>query len=56
VALRFGLFLDAPVLSWSAVVGTLALALWWNRGIERGHRCLEQQVLTVRPVALPQEP
>jgi hypothetical protein len=56
VALRFGLFLDTPVLSWSAVVGTLALALWWNRGIERGHRCLEQQVLTVRPVALPQEP
>jgi len=56
VALRFGLFLNAPVLAWGAVVATLALSLWWNRGIERGHRCIEQRVLAVRPIALPQEP
>ena len=56
VALRTGVFFNAPVLAWCAVGATLALALWWNRGIERGHRCLEQQVLAVRPVALPQEP
>lgn len=56
VALRTGLFLNAPALSWSAVVGTLALALWWKRGLDRGHRCLEQQVLAVRPDILLQEP
>jgi len=56
LALRFAVFLNAPALSWSAVVATLALSLWWKRGLDRGHRCLEQQVLAVRPVVLPQEP
>jgi len=56
VALRFGVFLNAPALSWGAVVVTLALALWWKRGLDRGHTYLEQKVLAVRPVILPQEP
>jgi len=56
VALRFSVFVNAPVLAWSATIATLALSFWWNRGIERGHRFLEQQVLAVRPMALPQEP
>jgi len=56
VALRTGVFTNAQALSWCAVVATLALAWWWKRGLDRGHRCIEQQVLAVRPVILPQEP
>ena len=55
-ALRTGVFVNALALSWCAVAVTLALALWWKRGLDRGHRYIEQQVLAVRPVILPQEP
>ena len=56
VALRTGVFVNALALSWCAVTATLALAMWWKRGLDRGHRCIEQQVIGVRPVILPQEP
>jgi hypothetical protein len=55
-ALRAGLFLNAPVLSWVAVVATLALTLWWKRGLDRGHGGLEHTVLAVRSVVLAHEP
>ena len=56
VALRTGMFVNAMALSWCAAAVTLALAWWWKRGLDRGHRCIEQQVIGVRPVTLPQEP
>jgi hypothetical protein len=56
VALRAGLFLSAPALAWFAVLATCALALWWKRGLDRGHGYIEQKVLAVRPVVLAQEP
>jgi hypothetical protein len=55
-ALRSGVFLNSPALSWGAVVVTLALALWWKRGLDRRHAYLEQKVLAIRPDILPQEP
>ncbi len=55
VALRAGLFLNAPELCWFAVLATCALTVWWKRGLDRGHGCLEQKILAVRPVALAQE-
>jgi hypothetical protein len=55
VALRAGLFLNAPALCWFAVLATCALSLWWKRGLDRGHGCLERKVLGV-PVALAHEP
>lgn len=56
VALRSGVFLNSPARSWSAVVVTLALSLWWKRGLDRRHAYLEQKVLAIRPDILPQEP
>lgn len=56
VALREDLFLNAPVLCWLAVLATCALALWWKRGLDRGHGCPEQKVLTIRPVVFAHEP
>lgn len=56
IALRVGLFLSAPALSWFAVLATCVLTLRWKRGLDRGHGCLEQKVLAVRPVVLTQEP
>ena len=56
LALRIGVFLNVPSLAWVAVVATFALALWWKRGLDRGHSRLEQKVLGMRPVILPQEP
>jgi len=56
IALRYGVFVHAPGLAWCAVTATLALGLWWKRGLERGHSHLERKILGVRPVILPQEP
>lgn len=55
-ALRTSVFLNAPTLSWCAVVVTLGLGLWWKRGLDRGHAFLKEKVLGVRPDILPQEP
>ncbi len=52
VALRLGVFLNATALCWLAVLATCALTLWWKHGLDRGHGCVEQKVVAVRPVVL----
>ena len=55
-ALRGGLFpAGAAAIAWCAVLATLALSLWWKRGLDLDGD-FEQQIVSVRSVILPQEP
>jgi len=54
-ALRAGLFLNAPALAWVATLATMALALRWKRGLDRGRCCVDEQVIVARSEILPQE-
>jgi hypothetical protein len=45
-ALRSGLFPDSFALSWCAVIATVALTLWWKRGLDE---CLGQQYVEEIP-------